>query len=43
MFCEGGGNCLKHRKRVWNRKEEKENKDFKKGGGGPSWVKGWVP
>ena len=31
-FCEGGGNCLKYRKRGWNRAEGKENKDFKKGG-----------
>ena len=30
---EGGGNCLKYLKRGWNRKEERGNKDFKKGGG----------
>ena len=30
-------------KRRWNRKEGRGNKDFKKGGGGASWVKGWVP
>ena len=27
-----GGNCLKHLKRGWNRKERRGNKDFKKGG-----------
>ena len=28
----------------WNRKEERENEDFKKeGGGGATWVKEWVP
>ena len=26
------GNCLKHRKRGWNRKEGRRHKDFKKGG-----------
>ena len=26
------GNCLKYLKRGWNRKEGRENKDFKKGG-----------
>ena len=31
-LCEGGGNCLKYLKRGWNRKEGRENKDFKKGG-----------
>ena len=31
-LCEGGGNCLKCLKRGWNRKEERGNKDFKKGG-----------
>ena len=31
---KGGGNCLKNLKRGWNRKEGKENKDFKKKGGG---------
>ena len=36
------GECLKHLKRGWNRKERKGHKDFKKGGG-PSWVKRWVP
>ena len=30
---EGRGNCLKYLKRGWNRKEERGNKDFKKGGG----------
>ena len=28
------GYCLKYLKREWNRKEGKENKDFKKGGRG---------
>ena len=28
---EGVGNCLKHLKREWNRKEEQENKNLKKG------------
>ena len=28
---EGGGNCLKYLKRGWNRKEERGNKEFKKG------------
>ena len=34
--CVGGvGDCLKYLKRGWNRKEEKDNKDFlKKGRGG---------
>ena len=31
-MCEGGGNCLKHLKRGWDRKERRANKDFKKGG-----------
>ena len=31
---KGGGNCLKNPKWGWNRKEGKENKDFKKKGGG---------
>ena len=46
MLREGGENCLKYIKRGWNRKEERGNKDLKKGGGrggGASWVKGWVP
>ena len=29
-----GGNCLKYRKRGWDRKEGSENKHFKKVGGG---------
>ena len=29
---EGGGNCLKYLKRVWNRKEGRGDKNFKKGG-----------
>ena len=37
---EGEGNCLKHLKRRWNRKDGRGNKDFKKGGA--SWVKGLV-
>ena len=28
---EGGGGCLKHLKSVWNRKEGRGNKYFKKG------------
>ena len=32
-MCEGGGNCLKYLKRWWERKEERESKDFKKRGG----------
>ena len=28
---EGGGNCLKHLKRWWEKKEGRQNKDFKKG------------
>ena len=36
----GRGNCLKYLKRVWNRKEGRGNKHFKKGA---SCVKGWVP
>ena len=28
---EGGGDCLKYLKRGWNRKEVRDNKDFKKG------------
>ena len=31
-LCEGGGDCLKYLKTGWNRKEERGNKDFKKGG-----------
>ena len=38
---EGGGNCLKHFKRGWNRKEWSRNKDFKKEE--ISWVKGYMP
>ena len=34
-------NCLKYLKRGWNRKEGRENKYFKKGGGASS-VKGWI-
>ena len=33
-LCECGGNCPKYLKREWNRKQGRENKDFKKGGGG---------
>ena len=33
-LCEGGGNCVKHLKRGWNRKEGRGNKNLKKGGGG---------
>ena len=29
---ESGGNCAKYLKRGWNRKEERVNKNFKKGG-----------
>ena len=36
------GELLKYFKRGWNGKEERGNKDFKKGGGG-DWVKGWMP
>ena len=36
---EVGGNCVKHLKRGWNRKDGRGNKDFKKGA---SWVKRWV-
>ena len=32
MSREGGENCLKYIKRGWNRKEERGNKDLKKGG-----------
>ena len=32
-MLEGGGNCLKYLKRGWKSKEERGNKDFKKGGG----------
>ena len=32
-LCECGGNCPKYLKREWNRKQGRENKDFKKGGG----------
>ena len=28
---EGGGNCVKHLKRGWNRKEGRGNKKFKRG------------
>ena len=43
-LCEGVGNCLKYLKRQWSRKERRENKDFKKGGGrGESLTKGWEP
>ena len=42
---EGGGNCLKHLKRWWEKKEGRQNKDFRKGVA--SWVKGggggWNP
>ena len=38
---EDGGNCLKHFKRGWNRKEGRRSKDFKKEW--ESWVKGWMP
>ena len=31
---EGGENWLKYLKMGWNRKEERENEDFKKEGGG---------
>ena len=31
-MCEGWRNCLKYLQRGWNRKEGRENKDFKKGG-----------
>ena len=31
-LCDGGGDCLKYLKTGWNRKEERGNKDFKKGG-----------
>ena len=31
-LLEGVGNCLKHLKSGWNRKEGRGNKDFKKGG-----------
>ena len=31
-MCEGGGNCLKHLIRRWNRKEGRGNKYFKEGG-----------
>ena len=34
MLREGGKNCLKYIKRGWNRKEERGNKDLKRGGGG---------
>ena len=33
MF-QGGGNCLKHLKREWNKKDERGNKDFKEERGG---------
>ena len=29
---EGGGNCLKYLKRGWNKKEQRGNKYFQKGG-----------
>ena len=35
---EGGGNCLKHLKRWWEKKEGRQNKDFRKRVA--SWVKG---
>ena len=35
---EGGGNCLKHLKSWWEKKEGRQNKDFRKGVA--SWVKG---
>ena len=38
-----GGNCLKHLKREWNKKDGRGNKDFKEEGEGASWVKRWVP
>ena len=36
----GGGDCLKHFEREWNRRGE-GIKDFKKGEA--SWVNAWVP
>ena len=33
-LCEGEENCLKYCKRGWNRKEGRENKDFKQEGEG---------
>ena len=36
---KGDGNCLKHTKRGWNRKEGRGNKDFKEAA---SWVNGIV-
>ena len=38
--CDGGGDCLKYLKTGWNRKEERGNKDFKKGA---YWAKEWLP
>ena len=34
MLRQGGGNCLKYLIRGWNRKEGREKKFKKKGGGG---------
>ena len=31
---EGGGDCVKYLKGGWDRKEGRENKNFKRGGGG---------
>ena len=39
-LCECGGNCPKYLKREWNRKQGRENKDFKKGGGGQAESRG---
>ena len=33
MGGSGGGDCLKYPKKGWNRKEGRENKVFKRGGG----------
>ena len=35
-----GGDRLKYLKRGWNRKEGKDNKDLKKGGGGQAGPRG---
>ena len=40
---EGGGNCMKYLKKRWEKKEEGKQNFHKKGGGGASWVKEWVP
>ena len=40
---EGGGNCMKYLKKRWGKKEEGKQNFHKKGGGGASWVKEWVP